>query len=53
MIAPDVPHAEEVSRALYAGRYADVRAVSADGWPADVRAHFLALVAVAEGRGSA
>jgi hypothetical protein len=49
MLAPDVSGAEEVSRALYAGRYDDVRRLAADDWPRDVREHFLRLVARAEG----
>lgn len=48
-IAPDVPRAEEVSRALYAGRYDDARRGAGDDWPPDVRAHFVRLVGVAEG----
>ncbi|MEQ1506414.1 MAG: DUF2239 family protein [Myxococcota bacterium] len=49
-IAPEVPDAEEVSRALFAGRYDDVRTRTSGGWPADVRSHFLALVDRAERR---
>lgn len=50
-IAPDVPRAEEVSRALFAGRYEDARRDAGLDWPADVRAHFLGLVDVAEAAG--
>ena len=48
MVAPDVSGAEEVGRALFSGRYDDVRAQVGESWPPDVRAHFLRLVANAE-----
>lgn len=48
MVAPDVSGAEEIGRALFSGRYDDLRAQVAEDWPADVREHFLRLVANAE-----
>lgn len=48
MVAPDASGAEEVSRALYAGRYGDLRDRVGEDWPVNVREHFLRLVAAAE-----
>lgn len=53
MMAPDVPGAEALSRALFAGRYPEVRAAVGPGWQPDVATHFLRLLAVAEAGGHA
>ena len=44
IVGGDLPHYEEVSRALFAGELVRLRALVA-GWPGDVSAHMLALVA--------
>ena len=44
IIGGDLPHYEEVSRALFAGELARLRAL-VGGWPADVSEHLLALTA--------
>ena len=44
IVGGDLPHYEEISRALFAGELARLRTL-VGGWPADVSAHLLALTA--------
>lgn len=44
IVGGDLPHYEEISRALFAGELARLRALIG-GWPADVAAHLQSLIA--------